>query len=94
MVAQSETRQGRRRIARNMARHGGKSVQKVCNNLLWRIAMRNGGKVNILCSELKQVPAAAGLKVQYDQIKDLMIITAVNPESKLILPPTGIIDGG
>ena len=78
----------KKEVAKHKARHGGTNLQDVCNNLLWKIVMNNGGKVNISCSELKQMTDKSKLSVKYDKATDSMIVEATQggEKSNLILP--------
>jgi hypothetical protein len=67
------------------------NLQAITNTVLWRIIDNNGGTMNIPKSVMNSVPANATLKTEYDPDTDSFVITAVKPETELVLPEKKLI---
>ena len=66
-------------------------LQAMTNAVLWKIIDNNGGKMNISKADMDAVPVAAELKTLFDSATNTFVLTAVNPEPKVIVPDKKII---
>lgn len=71
------SRQLKRHIARENAKHGKQNAQTALNNVLWRIVMNNGGTLSISRYEMDQVPPEAALEATFDSTTNSMIIRSM-----------------
>ena len=67
------------------------NLQAITNTVLWRIIDNNGGVTNIPKQVMNAVPKNATLKTEFDLESDCFVITALKPESELVLPEKKLI---
>jgi len=92
MIAQTDTRAKRRQLEREIkARFGKNSAQHIINALLWKIVAGRGGEITFRADELKQVPPAAGVKVQLNTTDNTLILKAVLRPGLFIPDNNGLI---
>ncbi len=95
MIAQNpiQSRQVKRKIQRQQAKHGKSNMQHALNTVLWEIVIKNGGSISVPCSQLKNLPANIALEAKVDSKTDMLVIVAGTQEAKsdIILPNNGII---
>lgn len=70
------SRQLKRHIERENAKHGKQNAQTALNNFLWKIAMHNGGTISISRHELDQIPPNAALQATFDSPTNRLIVVA------------------
>ena len=61
------------------------------NAVLWKIIDNNGGKMNITKADMDAVPDTATLTTLFDPATNTFVLTAVNPEPKVIVPQKKLI---
>ena len=71
------SRQLKRHIARDNAKHGKQNAQTALNNFLWKIAMNNGGVISISRYDLDQIPPNACLATTFDSTTSHLMVKAM-----------------
>lgn len=89
MVIQTAKQQ--RRHEKQQRQQVKQNLQAITNTVLWRIIDNNGGVMNIPKQVMNTVPMNATLKTEFDPESDCFVITAVKPETELVLPEKKLI---